>query len=219
MTAEVPARQQSQRAPNGCSVGGSHAVFLRHRVVEFSPPLGRLFHLPFFLRETVPKPKTWKGSRMVAQTAIDINRPVLVDGRTSQPSRPPWLLDAVISPREAAALVDVGLETASHWLKAAKLMGLPMHRKIGSRRLLNGHQAYRLAILAALHEAGIACGADVLRAVYAMTHRDGQPVLPDLFESVVLNEVEDGKPAAAIVVDIGTIWLGFEPRLAAMMRA
>lgn len=132
--------------------------------------------------------------------------------------RPPWLLDTVLTTAEVAYAVEVGIETVRGWLKAARFMGSPLHKKVGSRQVANAHQAYVLAILAALHKADIDCTPDLIRAAIEVTHDDGAPRLPQLFEAIALNEEADGKPVAQIVVDLGQIWLTLHPKLDALMK-
>lgn len=134
--------------------------------------------------------------------------------------RPPWLLDAAITTKEAASLLDVNHETLRHWIKVANLMGIPISAKPRGKPRLTSHGVYIAAILAALHKAGIDCGPYLMRAAWSVAHDEGRPRLPCLFEKIALNEQDGaGRPVAQIVVDISNVWMEIQPRLDALMAA
>lgn len=134
--------------------------------------------------------------------------------------RPPWLLDAAITTKEAASLLDVNHETLRHWLKVARLMGIPISGKSRGKPRMTAHDVYIAAILAALHKAGIDCGPYLMRAAWSVAHDEGKPRLPHLFEKIALNEQDAaGRPVAQIIVDLGQVWMEIRPRLDALMAA
>ncbi len=135
-------------------------------------------------------------------------------------AQPSWLHDAVISPKEAAELLDINDDTLRTWMKTARIMGIPVSQKVDGRQRLNAHGTYILAILAALRAAEIDCAPYLIRAAHASTRDGDVPRLPHLFEAIALNEQDSaGKPIAQIVVDLSQVWLELEPKLKKLMES
>jgi hypothetical protein len=153
------------------------------------------------------------------------NHPTKEAAMNSTPGRihipqPSWLWDAVISPKEAATLLDVNHDTVRHWMKTARLMGIPLNAKPNGKPRASAHHVYILAILAALHSAGLNCTPGLIRAAHASTRDGDVPRLPHLFEAIALNEQDSaGKPIAQIVVDLSQVWLELEPKLKKLMES
>lgn len=126
---------------------------------------------------------------------------------------PPDLTAPQFRIRIAAEAVGVKTETARTWIRTAALLGIPLTVSVDGRRLLSRHSTYRLAILAALAEAGVPCSEAVFRAVHRTTHKGplGEPTLPELFGQLHLDLLEDGP--VTIEVELSFIWFTTDQRL------
>lgn len=128
--------------------------------------------------------------------------------------RPPWLVDPVISFGDAAKLLDLPVDTLSHWATMAKALGVPLHQKIGGSRRMSAHDVYRAGVLAALYRARFPASDEVFLGAHRATHRQGIPVLPGLFDSIDFSHSKsDGRPVAQALVDLSAVWLALQSDL------
>lgn len=120
---------------------------------------------------------------------------------------PEWLNKRIFTIRDAASVANAKISTVNYWCDIATAHGYPLKVREDSRAFLAGHSVYVVAVLAALAKAGVSISVGVIAAVLSGTNGG----LPGLGDVLLLS---DGP--AVIEVELSTVWIEVEPRLAAI---
>lgn len=124
-------------------------------------------------------------------------------------SRPDWLLDHRWTLKQTSVVTDIPQGTITHWCGVASLLGFDLIITRKHRRLFTAHGVFVLAILAALTRAGVTISAGVIEQVLNVTHKDGEPILPNLMDQMHLVEAY-----VTTEVELSLIWQKVEVDLA-----
>jgi hypothetical protein len=131
---------------------------------------------------------------------------------------PTWIRQHLFTIKEVAEANDLHFETLNTWLRISHAMRHIIPKKLRHKRLLTGHHAYVIGILAAVSHAGVRVSEGLIRSAFEITHHDGRSILPHIGETVEFAERRaDGKPTAILAVDMSAVWLDLEPKLQALM--
>jgi len=125
---------------------------------------------------------------------------------------PAYLHDQIFTLKEAAIVIGVPFDTLAYWLRTLTLLGFSLNGKSRNKRLMSGHAVYTVAVIATLQRVGITCGPQILVSAHGVTHPNNVPRLPFLMEK---GHIAEGT-AAIIEVDLSTIWIEIEPKLASL---
>jgi hypothetical protein len=119
--------------------------------------------------------------------------------------RPAWLLDHRYTIAQVAKVTDTPAGTITYWAGVAKLLGFDLITLRRHRRLFTAHGVYVVAILAALSRAGVTISNEVIAHTLRVTHKDGEPVLPNLMDQMHLIEA-----FVTTEVELSMIWTKLE---------
>lgn len=123
------------------------------------------------------------------------------------PNAPPHYEDRVFELSAVVGLLDVNPASLDTWLRITKMI-VPFGDKRAHRRVFSRHEIYVIALLVALHRAGVPVNADAISTIIAATY-DPEPVVPESGALLTVRETA----AAGIVLHSHNIWRDVETEL------
>ncbi|HEV7246780.1 MAG TPA: hypothetical protein VGN93_07290 [Shinella sp.] len=123
------------------------------------------------------------------------------------PRASPYYHDRVFEFSDVCRVLDVNSASLGNWLAIAKMI-VPFGEKRGHRRVFSQHETYVIALLVALHRAGVPVNADAISTIIAAT-RDPEPAVPEPGALLTVRETA----AAGIVLHAANIWRDVETEL------
>lgn len=124
------------------------------------------------------------------------------------PRASPHYHDRVFEFSDVCRILDVNDASVNNWLAIVKML-IPFGEKRGHRRVFSRHEVYVVALLVALHRAGVPVNADAISTIIAATY-DPQPVVPEPGALLTVRETD----VAGIVLHSHNIWRDVETELA-----
>lgn len=116
------------------------------------------------------------------------------------PRASPYYNDRVFEFSDVCRILDVNAASVNNWLTITRML-LPFGEKRGHRRVFSQHEFYVVALLVALHRAGVPVNADAIGTIIAATY-DPAPVVPESGALLTVRETD----AAGIVLHSHNIW-------------
>ena len=113
---------------------------------------------------------------------------------------PPGYLCRSFEFADLCRLLDVNAASLGNWLTMTKMLR-PFGDKVGHRRIYSAHEAYIMALMVALHTAGVPVNGDAITTILSATYNP-DPLIPEPGALLTVRQTD----TAGIVLHAGTIW-------------
>lgn len=114
---------------------------------------------------------------------------------------PPGYLCRSFEFADISRLLDVNAASLSNWLTMTKMLR-PFGDKVGHRRVYSAHEAYVMALMVALHTAGVPVNGDAIATILSAAYDGQNPAIPE--PGALLSVRNTG--AAGITLHSANIW-------------
>ncbi|KNY12943.1 hypothetical protein AKG11_31975 [Shinella sp. SUS2] len=123
------------------------------------------------------------------------------------PRASPHYHDRVFEFSDICRVLDVNAASLGNWLAIAKML-IPFGEKRGHRRIFDQHEVFVIALLVALHRAGVPVNADAIGTIISASYNP-DPIIPEPGALLTVRQTD----TAGIVLHAGTIWRDVDTEL------